>query len=401
MNFSKRVLNMQESPIRKLIPYSDEAKQKGKKVYHLNIGQPDLKTPEAFFDAIKDKTEKNDIVSYSHSAGLMELREAFSDYYKKWNIPLEKEEIIITTGGSEAIIFALGSVADPGDEIIVIEPFYANYRGFSEMLNLKLVPVRATPETGYAVPNKEMFENVITKNTKAIIFSNPSNPTGAVYTKEEISIINEIAKEHDLYIISDEVYKEFTFDGKKHISIMNFDDYDKYIIVDSISKRYSACGARIGVFATKNKKLYSQAMKFAQSRLCSPLIAQYGTIGLLKNVNDKYMEDMINEYTQRRDIVYEELSKIEGAVFKKPHGSFYVSVELPIDDSEKFIKWMLKDFDIDGETVMVAPLDGFYNTEGAGKKEIRIAYVLEKEKLKKACYILKEGVNEYNKIYVK
>jgi aspartate aminotransferase len=393
MDFSKRVLEMQESPIRKLVPYAEKAKSMGKNVYYLNIGQPDLETPKEFFESI-EKAPK--VVAYSHSAGVMELREAFADYYQKWNMKFDAQDIMITTGGSEAIIFALGTVADPEDEILSIEPFYANYRGFSEMLNLKINAVRAIPETGYALPAIEDFEKKLTSKTKAIIFSNPSNPTGAVYTREEIEKIVNFAKKHNLFIISDEVYKEFTFDGTKHISVMEFDYTEKTIVVDSISKRYSACGARIGVFATKNKELFAQAMKFAQSRLCSPVVAQYGTIGLLKNLDDKYFEDMIEEYQKRRDAVYEEVSKIEGAVFKKPVGSFYLSVELPIDDTVEFIKWMLTDFDVDNETLMVAPLDGFYSTSGAGKKEIRIAYVLEPEKLRKACKILRLAVEKYN-----
>lgn len=398
MRYSERVLNMQESPIRKLIPFAEEAKKKGKKVYHLNIGQPDLETPKEFFEGINNAPK---VVAYSHSAGIIELRNAFSEYYSKWNMNLTPEELIITTGGSEAIIFALASVADPEDEIVVIEPFYANYRGFAEMLNLKLVPVQASPDNGYALPSKEEFDKVINKNTKAIIYSNPSNPTGAVYTEEEIKRIDEIAVEHDLYIISDEVYKEFTFDGRKHVSIMNFKNTERYIVVDSISKRYSACGARIGVFATKNKELFAQAMKFAQSRLCSPVMAQYGTVSLLRELDDSYFDEMIEEYQKRRDAVYEELSKIEGVTFKKPQGSFYVSAEIPVDDSEEFIKWMLTDFDLDNETVMVAPLNGFYATKTAGKQEMRIAYVLEPEVLKKACHILRKGIEEYNKIKTK
>jgi aspartate aminotransferase len=398
LRYSERVLNMQESPIRKLIPFAEEAKKKGKKVYHLNIGQPDLETPKEFFEGINNAPK---VVAYSHSAGIIELRNAFSEYYSKWNMNLNPEELIITTGGSEAIIFALASVADPEDEIVVIEPFYANYRGFAEMLNLKLVPVQASPDNGYALPSKEEFDRVITKKTKAIIYSNPSNPTGAVYTEEEIKRIDEIAVEHDLYIISDEVYKEFTFDGRKHVSIMNFKNTERYIVVDSISKRYSACGARIGVFATKNKELFAQAMKFAQSRLCSPVMAQYGTVSLLRELDESYFDEMIGEYQKRRDAVYEELSKIEGVTFKKPQGSFYVSAEIPVDDSEEFIKWMLTDFDLDNETVMVAPLNGFYATKTAGKQEMRIAYVLEPEVLKKACHILRKGIEEYNKIKTK
>ncbi|NUU98411.1 pyridoxal phosphate-dependent aminotransferase [Marinitoga sp. 1138] len=393
MNFSQRVLNMQASPIRKLVPYAEEAKKAGKTVLHLNIGQPDLETPKAFFDYIENY--KPEVIAYTHSAGLMELREAFSKYYNKHDIPFTPEEIIVTNGGSEAIVFALAAIADPGDEVIVIEPFYANYRGFAEMINVKLVPVRALPETGYAVPSTEEFEKALSSKTRGIIFSNPSNPTGAVYSEEELKRIVDFAKKHDLFIISDEVYREFTFDGTKHISTMTFEEYDRTIVVDSISKRYSACGARVGVFATKNKELYNQVMKMAQSRLCPPMTAQLGTIGLLE-MDDLYIKEVYEEYDKRRLAVYEELSKIEGAVFKKPKGAFYVSVKLPIDDSEEFVKWMLTDFAIDNTTVMVAPLTGFYATEGSGKQEIRIAYVLESEKLKKATYILAEAVKAYN-----
>ncbi|WP_206528184.1 pyridoxal phosphate-dependent aminotransferase [Marinitoga sp. 38H-ov] len=393
MILSERASNMQASPIRKLIPYAEQAKKAGKTVLHLNIGQPDLETPKAFFDYIEKN--KPEVIAYSHSAGLIELREAFSAYYNKNDIPFSTEEIIVTNGGSEAIIFSLAAIADPGDEVIVIEPFYANYKGFAEMINVKLVPVKALPETGYAVPPTEEFEKVVSSRTKGIIFSNPSNPTGAVYTEEELKRIVDFAKKHDLFIISDEVYREFTFDGTKHISTMAFGEYDRTIVVDSVSKRYSACGARIGVFATKNKDLYNQVMKMAQSRLCPPTIAQLGTIGLLE-MDDSYIKEVYKEYDKRRLAVYEELSKIEGAVFEKPKGAFYVSVKLPIDDSEEFVKWVLTDFSIDNTTVMVAPLSGFYATEGAGKQEIRIAYVLESDKLKFATHILAEAVKAYN-----
>ncbi|KLO23749.1 aspartate aminotransferase [Marinitoga sp. 1197] len=393
MDFSKRILNMQASPIRKLIPYAEAAKKSGKKVLHLNIGQPDLETPKAFFNYIEK--HKPEIVAYTHSAGLYELREAFSKYYNENNIPFSPEDIIVTNGGSEAIIFALAAIADPGDEVIVIEPFYANYRGFAEMINVKLVPVRALPETGYAVPSTEEFEKVVSSKTKAIIFSNPSNPTGAVYSEEELKRIVDFAKKYDLYIISDEVYREFTFDGTKHISTMAFGEYDRTIVVDSISKRYSACGARVGVFATKNKDLYNQVIKMAQSRLCPPMIAQLGTIGLLE-MDKSYIEKVYKEYDKRRLSVYNELLKIDGAIFEKPKGAFYVSVKLPINNSEKFVKWMLTDFSIDNTTVMVAPLSGFYATEGSGTQEIRIAYVLDSEKLKFATHILAEAVKAYN-----
>lgn len=395
MLLSQRVLNTQFSPIRKLTPYAEKAKKEGKKVYHLNIGQPDIETPKEFFEGI-EKYSSN-IVYYSHSAGLYELREAFSDYYKSWNIDFNTEDLIVTTGGSEAVIFSLATVADPGDELMVIEPFYANYKGFAEMLNIKLRPVKADPETGYAVPSREEFEKVYNQKVKAIIFSNPSNPTGAVYDFEEVKRIVDFAKEKDIFVISDEVYKEFTFDGKEHISLMHFEDKDRFILVDSVSKRYSLCGARIGVLASKNKRVMEEVMKFAQSRLSPPLMAQFGLLGLLKNLESDYLIKMQKEYQDRRDAVYEEISMIEGAVFKKPHGAFYFSVKLPVDDSEEFIKWMLTDFNINGETVMVSPLSGFYATPDAGKQEIRIAYVLNSDELRKACRILREAITTYNK----
>ncbi len=399
MKISQRVLNTQFSPIRKLVPYAERAKEEGKKVYLLNIGQPDIETPKAFFEGIKKYSSK--VIYYSHSAGLLELREAFSDYYKLWDIDFDPQELLVTTGGSEAAIFALASVADPGDEVMVIEPFYANYKGFAEMLNVKLCPVRADPETGYAVPSIEEFEKAYNESVKAIIFSNPSNPTGAVYSYDEVKRIVDFAKEKDIFVISDEVYKEFTFDGTKHVSVMNFEDKDRFILIDSVSKRYSACGARIGVFATKNKKLLEQVMKFAQSRLSPPLLAQFGVLGLLRDLGKDYYQGVALEYQKRRDAAYEEIRKIEGAVCKKPHGSFYLSVKLPIDDSEEFIKWMLTDFDVNGETVMVSPLSGFYATPGAGKQEIRIAYVLNSEELRKASNILKEAVTVYNEKKIK
>ncbi|RAP00010.1 aspartate aminotransferase [Petrotoga sp. 9PW.55.5.1] len=395
MLLSQRVLNTQFSPIRKLTPYAEKARKEGKKIYYLNIGQPDVETPKEFFEGIKKYS--SNIVYYSHSAGLYELREAFSDYYKSWNIDFNPEELIVTTGGSEAVIFSLATVADPGDEVIVIEPFYANYKGFAEMLDVKLRPVKADPETGYAVPSREEFEKAYNNKVKAIIFSNPSNPTGAVYDFEEVKRIVDFAKEKDIFVISDEVYKEFTFDGKEHISLMDFEDKDRFILVDSVSKRYSLCGARIGVLASKNKKVMEQVMKFAQSRLSPPLMAQFGLLGLLKNLESDYLIRMQKEYQDRRDAVYEEISMIEGAVFKKPHGAFYFSVKLPVDDSEEFIKWMLTDFNINGETVMVSPLSGFYATPDAGKQEIRIAYVLNSDELRKACRILREAITTYNK----
>ncbi|MDK2886134.1 MAG: aspartate aminotransferase [Thermosipho sp. (in: thermotogales)] len=390
---SKRALNMPASPIRRLVPYADEAKRKGIHVYHLNIGQPDLETPKEWYEYIEKFKTK--VVAYTHSQGILPLREKFSEYYKKWNINVSPDEIMVTNGGSEAIMFALGVVCDPGDEVIVVEPFYANYAGFAAYLNIKLVPVSTTPENGYRMPEKEAFEKVISSKTKAILFSNPSNPTGVVYSKDELQTIVEVAKENNLVIISDEVYREFAFDNKKSISAFEFEEiHNNLIIVDSISKRYSACGARIGTFITKNKDFYNAAMKFAQARLSPAEITQYGAIGLL-NSSEEYMKNAIAEYEKRRDVAYEEIKKIPGVVAHKPEGAFYLSAKLPVDNAEEFIKWMLLNFNVDGKTTMVAPLSGFYATPNAGLSEIRIAYVLSAEKIKDAINILAKGIKEF------
>src|SRR6056297_372847 len=396
MEHSNRIKKMQSSPIRRLIPYSEEAKEKGVEVLHLNIGQPDIETPKAFFKSIEKRAGK--VIPYSHSAGIKELRQAFSKYYDRWHCTIAPVEIIITNGGSEAIIFAMGTIADPGDEVVVIEPFYANYRSFAGMLNVNLLPISADPEAGYMVPDLSEYDAKITDKTKAIIFSNPCNPTGAVYPKEDVLRILEFAKKHDLYVIADEVYREFVFDGLKPFSIMEFKDYhDRIILVDSVSKRYSACGARVGLLATKNKMVLEQAMKMAQARLSPPTVAQMGTLGFLE-LAPEYLEEVRDEYQKRRNIVYNELSKVDGLYFKEPKGAFYLAVKLPIDSSEKFVKWMLTEFDIDGVTTMVAPLDGFYATEGMGEQEIRIAYVLEEKRLLQACEILRRGLEKYMKL---
>ena len=395
MEFSNRIEKMQSSPIRRLIPFAEQAKASGKEVLHLNIGQPDIETPKEFFASIEKNAGK--VIPYSHSAGIIELRKAFSKYYEKWNCDITPEEIIITNGGSEAIIFAMGAVADPGDEVVVIEPFYANYRSFAGMLNLNLLPISADPEAGYMVPDLSEYDSKITDKTKAIIFSNPCNPTGAVYPKEDVIRILDFAKKHNLYVIADEVYREFTFDGLKPFSAMEFEAYhDRIILIDSVSKRYSACGARVGLLATKNKELFAQVMKMAQARLCPPTVAQLGALGFLE-LDASYLDAIRDEYQRRRDIVYNELSKVDGLYFKEPKGAFYLAVKLPIDSSENFVKWMLTDFDINGTTTMVAPLDGFYGTPGKGEQEIRIAYVLEEKRLLQACEILRKGLEAYMK----
>ncbi|OAA31313.1 aspartate aminotransferase [Kosmotoga arenicorallina S304] len=395
MKISTRAGKMPASPIRKLVPYAEKAKKKGIKVYHLNIGQPDIPTPEVFFNRLRENL--GDVVAYSHSAGTLELRRAFLKYYASYGIELAENEIIVTNGGSEAVIFAMAAIADPGDEIIVIEPFYANYKGFASLLDVKLVPVKAEVSRGYRLPDSKQFEDAITPKTKGILFSNPANPTGVVLTDEEIKRLIELAEKYDLFLISDEVYREFAFDGRNSISLLARYNNERVIMADSLSKRYSACGARIGLFATHNKEVYDAAMKFAQARLSPPTVAQLGAVGLLE-LGKEYTDKIKNEYQLRRDVVFEELSKIPGVILAKPEGAFYVSVALPVDDAERFVKWMLTDFNDHDETVMVAPLSGFYATEGIGKKEIRIAYVLEREKLKRACELLRMGIDIYNNL---
>lgn len=388
---SRRAQAVPASPIRKLIPYSDEAESKGIHVYHLNIGQPDLETPKIYFDRIRSFKGTD---AYTNSAGLMELREKFAKYYKKWQIPFEKDEVIVTEGGSEAAIFAIAAVADPGDEIIVIEPFYANYKAFAAMLNVKLIPVTSRTENGYEMPPISDFEKVLTSKTKAILFPNPGNPTGVVYTPEKLNEIVNFAVKHDLYVISDEVYREITFDGLKAHSTMEFGNYNNLIVIDSLSKRFNVCGARIGALATKNKAIFNNVLKMAMMRLSPNRLSQYGAVGLFE-LDDSYYKAMVDEYQKRRDIVYDELSKVPGIVLSKPQGAFYFAAKIPVNDAEEFVKWMLTSFSVSGKTTMVAPLSGFYVTPDLGKDEIRIAYVLKEKELRQACQILKMGISAY------
>ena len=393
MNISERSKNIPASPIRKLVPYADKAERNGVHVYHLNIGQPDLETPKVYYESIR-KYEGVD--AYTNSAGLWELREKFSSYYKKWNIPFDPEEIMITEGGSEAVIFAIAAVADPNDEIIVIEPFYANYRAFAAMLNVKVVPVTSKAEDGYKMPPISEFRKVLTDRTRAILFPNPGNPTGTVYTYEELKSLAQFAKRNGLWLISDEVYREITFDGLKATSMMEFDEGNT-IIVDSLSKRFNICGARIGAFATKNKEVFRAAMNMAMMRLCPNRLSQIGAISLF-DLDDSYFEKVKKEYERRRDIVYEEMNKIEGVIGPKPQGAFYYAAKIPVDDAETFVKWMLENFSLDKKTTMVSPLSGFYVTPSLGRNEIRIAYVLKEEELRDACRILAEGIKSFNSL---
>ncbi|MFV8442775.1 pyridoxal phosphate-dependent aminotransferase [Flavobacterium sp. LB2P44] len=393
---SNKGKQMPESPIRKLVPYSEIAKKKGNKVFHLNIGQPDIKTPEVAMNAVKniDLT----ILEYSHSAGNESYRKKLSAYYINQGISVNVEDIIITTGGSEALMFAMGSTMDQGDEIIIPEPFYANYNGFSTASGVTVVPVISTIETGFALPAVEDFEKLITPRTKAILICNPGNPTGYLYSKEEIMQLAALVKKHDLFLISDEVYREFTYDGDIHYSVMSVPGLEEHaIMIDSVSKRYSMCGARIGCIVSKNKEVMATAMKFAQARLSPPTIEQIASEAAL-DTPKSYFDEVISEYRERRDTLVEELNTIEGVIVSKPKGAFYCIAQLPIDNADAFAQWLLESYDLNGETVMVAPAAGFYSTPGMGLNQVRIAYVLKKEDLISAVRILKAAIPVYNAI---
>lgn len=392
---SQKGRQMPESPIRKLVPYAETAKKKGHKVYHLNIGQPDIKTPEVALEAIKNNTIQ--ILEYSHSAGFESYRNKLAASYQANGVNVNPENIIITTGGSEALLFALGSTMDAGDEVIIPEPFYANYNGFSVASGVTVVPVISTIDEGFALPPIAEFEKLITPKTKAILICNPGNPTGYLYTQEEIQQLAELVKKHDLFLIADEVYREFTYDGDKHYSVMNVPGIEEHaIMIDSVSKRYSMCGARIGCIVSKNKEVMATAMKYAQARLSPPTFEQIASEAAL-DTPQSYFDEVIGEYKERRDTLIAELNKIEGVKVATPKGAFYCIAKLPIDNADTFAQWLLENFDLNGETVMVAPAAGFYSTPNVGLDEIRIAYVLKKEDLVRAVEILKAALEQYNK----
>lgn len=392
---SQRAKEVQASPIRKLMPYALKAKSEGVKVYHLNIGQPDIETPEVMLNAYRNFNEK--VVAYGPSQGLEEYLKGLVGYYSTYDIKLDTEDIIVTTAGSEAVMFALLGACDYGDEVIVPEPFYTNYNGFAEMTGVKIKPLTTQATDGFSLPEDDKIINLITKKTKAIMICNPGNPTGTVYTRSELERLADIALKYNLYIISDEVYREFVYDGLVHTSVLNFDYIsDRSVVVDSVSKRYSACGSRVGCIVSRNKDFMSAVLKFAQARLCPPTVDQVAASACL-SLTKEYFKEVISEYDRRRNIVYEELLKIPGVVCKKPQGAFYVFPKLPIDDAEKFSIWLLSEFRYNGETVMAAPAEGFYSTPGQGKDELRIAYVLNSEELKKAMLIFRLGLEEYNK----
>ena len=391
---SNKGIQMPESPIRKLVPYAEIAKKKGNKVYHLNIGQPDIKTPEVAMNSIKNLDIK--VLEYSHSAGFESYRTKLSQFYKNIGLPIDVADIIITTGGSEALLFAMGSTMDFGDEVIIPEPFYANYSGFSTASGVNVVPVISSIDTGFALPPIADFERLITPKTKAILICNPGNPTGYLYSKDEIMQLAALVKKHDLFLIADEVYREFTYDGDVHYSVMNIPGLEENaIMIDSVSKRYSMCGARIGCIVSKNKELMATAMKFAQARLSPPTFAQIASEAAL-DTPQSYFDEVISEYRSRRDILVEELNKIDGVVVSKPKGAFYCIAQLPIDNADKFAQWMLESYDLNKETVMVAPAAGFYSTPGVGLNEVRIAYVLNETDLIRSVEILKNAISVYN-----
>ncbi|MEN8226454.1 MAG: pyridoxal phosphate-dependent aminotransferase, partial [Bacteroidota bacterium] len=390
---SKKGQQMPESPIRKLVPFAEAAKKKGRTVYHLNIGQPDIETPEVALNAIRNFSQK--VVEYSHSAGILSYREKLCEYYSKFNIHITPDEIIVGAGASEAILFAMNSCLDTGDEIIIPEPFYANYNGFAINAGVKVVPIFSDIESGFALPPIAEFEKNITERTRAILICNPNNPTGYLYSKEELEILRDIVKKHDLYLITDEVYREFCYDGLEHYSAMYLEGIEENVImIDSVSKRYSACGFRIGCMISKNKEVMSTALKFAQARLSPPTFGQVAAEAAV-DTPDSYFEAVQKEYLARRDVVVESINNIPGAYCPEPKGAFYVVARLPITDSDHFCRWLLEDFEYNNATVMFAPASGFYSSKGKGNDEVRISYVLNVEDLQHSMKCLEEALKVY------
>lgn len=390
---SEKAILMPASPIRKLVPYSEKAKTQGITVYHLNIGQPDIETPEVALNAVKNLDRK--VIEYSHSAGFESYRNALSAYYIKNGIRVSPEDIIITTGGSEALIFGFMTTCNPGDEVIIPEPFYANYNGFAVTAGINVIPVTATIESGFALPPIIEIEKKITSKTKGIVICNPGNPTGYLYSKEELEQLRDLVKKHDLFLFADEVYREFCYDGAVPFSVMNLGGIENNVImIDSVSKRYSMCGARIGALISKNKEVMAAALKFGQARLSPPTIDQIAAEAALKTPQS-YFDNVVHEYVQRRNIMIQGLNSIPGVFCPNPSGAFYCVAKFPVDDAEKFCQWLLEDFSYEGQTVMMAPANGFYATKGAGLQEARIAYVLNQEDLKNAVICLEKALEVY------
>ncbi|WP_318309847.1 pyridoxal phosphate-dependent aminotransferase [Flagellimonas crocea] len=393
-SISQKGKQMPASPIRKLVPYSEAAKKKGVHVIHLNIGQPDIKTPKVALDAVRN--HNIEVLEYSMTQGSEEYRKKIAAYYTKQDIFVDAEDIIVTTGGSEALSFALGTIMDQGDEIIIPEPFYANYNGFATAAGVNVKPIVSSIENNFALPPISRFEDLISPKTKAILICNPGNPTGYLYSREEIEQLAVLVKKYNLFLIADEVYREFTYDGREHYSILQVEGLEEHaIVVDSVSKRYSMCGARIGCMISKNTEVIATAMKFAQARLSPPTFAQIASEAALETPQS-YFDNVIEEYVSRRNLLITELNRLEGVKVAVPQGAFYCVAQLPIEDADHFAQWLLENFELNGETVMVAPAAGFYATPGLGKNQIRIAYVLEKEQLVKAVQILGKALTEYN-----
>jgi aspartate aminotransferase len=392
-NISEKGRLMPESPIRKLVPYADQAKKRGNKVFHLNIGQPDIPTPQSMIDAMHNLDIK--VIEYSHSAGILSYRESMCKYYAKHGIKVSPDEIIVGAGASEAILFAVQTCLNPGDEIIIPEPFYANYNGFATSAGVKVKPIISSIESGFALPPISEFEKAITPATKAIMVCNPNNPTGYLYSREELETLREIVLKHDLFLFADEVYREFCYDGTTHFSVLNLEGLEDHVVLfDSVSKRYSACGVRIGAMISRNKEVMSTALKFAQARLSPPSLGQIAAEAAMATP-DSYFVEVIEEYKSRRDTVVEGMNKIPGVMCPNPKGAFYVTARLPIDNSDKFCQWLLESFEFEKQTVMLAPATGFYSTPGAGMKEVRISYVLNVEDLKKSIKVLEEALRVY------
>ncbi len=394
MKISRRASTIQESPIRKLAPVAAAAVARGKRIYHLNIGQPDVATPPEFLAAVAGFADP--VLSYGPSDGLPELREAMCEYFSRYQIALHPDEVLITNGGSEAILFAFNVVADDGDEIIIPEPFYTNYNGYAGMANLRVVPVRTRAEDGFHLPADDALEAAVTPRTRAMLVCSPNNPTGTVLAPEEMARLAAFVERHDLFLIADEVYKEFTYDGRRHRSVLELDGIrDRVIVVDSISKRFSACGARVGAVISHNREVMASILKFGQARLCPPTLEQLGAIAAYR-LDESYFEGVRTEYQQRRDVMFERLTADPGILLRRPRGAFYMIVKMDgVDDSDEFARWLLADFDLAGETVMVAPAGGFYASEGAGRDEVRMAYVLETAKLERAVEVFLAGLARY------
>lgn len=393
LNLSRKAEQMPASPIRKLVPFADEAKKKGIKVYHLNIGQPDIESPKEAIKAVKDIEMK--LIEYPHSAGIPSYRNKLAEYYRRIGIDITPDEIIVTNGGSEAISMAISIICNPEDEIIVLEPFYTNYSAFALQNDARFRPISCKIENGFALPPIEEFEKAITPKTKAILICNPGNPTGTVYTRKELEQLGEIIRKHNLFLIADEVYREFCYTEEPHFSCMYLKGVENNVIlVDSVSKRYSLCGVRIGALVSRNKELMSAALRYSQARLCSPALGQIASEGAL-DAPEEYFKSVKNEYIKRRDILLEALNKMEGVFSPMPMGAFYTMARLPIDDGDRFAQWLLQEFNYEGQTVMVAPAAGFYATPGMGKDEVRLAYVLKEEDLRAAMKCLEIALRQY------